>query len=106
MTSNMTVQDYMSDEMKESSSKFVNKAILLFPKFYSYHWSLYVIFNLNGEDKYEKRSILNFDSDNGEPNIDFIKKLRDWLVSYSIKVKDQINDENYTNQPKKLQVNS
>ena len=47
MTHNMTVQDYMSEVMKENSSKFVNKTILLSPKCDSYHWSSYVIFNVN-----------------------------------------------------------
>ena len=77
MPPNMTVQQYMSQVINEYSSKFVDKAVLLFPKYDFNHWSLYVIFNVYGEDKYSERSIFYLDSDNGEPNLDFIKKLRD-----------------------------
>ena len=62
MTPNMTCQDHMSQVMNKTSSKFVGKSFLLFPKCESKHWSLYETFNVNGEDKYEESSILYFDS--------------------------------------------
>ena len=73
----MTVQQYISQVMSVASSKFVDKTIVLFPKCDSNHWSLYVLFNVNGEYKYVERSILYLDSKLGEPNIYFINSLRD-----------------------------
>ena len=96
----MTCREDMSQVMNELSSKFEGKAFLLFPKCESYHWSLYALFNVNGVENYEKRSILYLDSDNGEPNQDFIKKLSGWLVSKSIEGNDQRTNEINTEQPK------
>ena len=96
----MTCREDMSQVMNDLSSKFEGKAFLLFPKCESYHWSLYSIFNVYGEDKYDERSILYLDSDNKEPNQYFIKKLSGWLVSKSIEGNDQRTNEINTEQPK------
>ena len=69
----MTCQADMSQVMNRLSTNFGDKAFLLFPKCESNHWSLYALFNVYGEDKYDERSIIYLDSDNGEPNQDFIK---------------------------------
>ena len=96
----------MIEVINEDFSNYFGKAVLLFPKCDSNHWTLYVIFNVYGEVQYAERSIFYLDSREGELYQNFIDKLKEYLVSFLIKEKYNRKNKNFIYQPGELYANS